>query len=174
MATEKVKIALGCDAVGFELKEIIKEYLVNEKNAEVVLDPTPTLEAADGTQLETTRLICEAIQRDECRLAMLICGTGIGFCHMANTFWGIRAANVSDCYSAERARKSADAQILCIGARVLAPEAAKKVVDAWYDEPFDWGRESSVINKLKFKEMDDRNLKKPEFINWKMGLEPDA
>lgn len=86
---------------------------------------------------------------------MLICGTGIGFCHMANTFWGIRAANVSDCYSAERARKSADAQILCIGARVLAPEAAKKVVDAWYDEPFDWGRESSVINKLKFKEMDD-------------------
>ena len=55
----------------------------------------------------------------------------------------------------------------------MAPEAAKKVVDAWYDEPFDWGRESSVINKLKFKEMDDRNLKKPEFINWKMGLEPD-
>lgn len=166
---EKTKIALGCDYVGFELKEILKEYLVKEKNAEIVLDPIKTEKDGHGSPAETTRLICEAIQRDECRLALLICGTGIGFCHMANTFWGIRAANVSECYSAERARKSADAQILCLGARVLAPEAAKKVLDAWYDEPFDWGRTSSVINKKYFQQIEEENVRKQDVINWGMG-----
>lgn len=167
----KVKIALGCDPVGFELKETLKEYLVKEKNAEIVLDVTPTMEAAYNSPADTTTKVCEAIQRDECRLALLICGTGIGFCHMANCFWGIRAANVSDCYSAERARKSADAQILCLGARVLASEAAKKVLDAWYDEPFSWSRESSVKNKKFFQEIEKRQLEKPDFIAWGMGYE---
>ena len=166
---KKVKVALGCDYVGFELKEIIKRYLIEEKNAEIVLDPIKTQEEGHGSPAKTTRMICEAIQRDECRLALLICGTGIGFCHMANTFWGIRAANVSDCYSAERARKSADAQILCLGARVLAPEAAKKVLDSWYDEPFSWERESSVINKGYFQEIERENLEKPDFVAWSMG-----
>lgn len=168
---EKVKIALGCDTVGFELKESLKKYLIEEKNAEIVLDANPTIDDAAGSPAETTRNVCETIQKDKCRLALLICGTGIGFCHMANCFWGIRAANVSDCYSAERARKSADAQVLCIGARVLATEAAKKVVDSWYDEPFSWTRQSSVKNKNYFQEIERQLLKKPDFIAWGMGYE---
>lgn len=167
----KTKIALGCDAVGYDLKEELKKYLKEEKNAEIVLDINPTIEKASGSPAETTTIMCEAIQKDQCRLGLLICGTGIGFCHMANCFWGIRAANVSDCYSAERARKSADAQILCLGARVLAPEAAKKVLDAWYDEPFSWTRESSVKNKKFFQEIENRQLEKPDFISWGMGYE---
>lgn len=168
---KKIKIAFGCDKIGYELKEILKEYLVKEKNAEVVLDANRTQKEADVSPAVTTTRVCEAIQRDECRLALLICGTGIGFCHMANLFWGIRAANVSDCYSAERARKSADAQVLCIGARVLGAEAAKKVVDAWYDEPFSWSRESSVRNKRYFQEIEERMLQKPQMIAWGMGYE---
>lgn len=170
---EKVKIALGCDYVGFELKEILKKYLIEEKNAEIVLDPIQTEEDGHGSPAETTRLICEAIQKDECRLAILICGTGIGFCHMANQFWGIRAANVSECYSAERARKSADAQILCLGARVVGSENAKKIVDAWYDEPFSWDRASSVQNKKYFQELEEHQLKKPDFVSWSMGYAPE-
>ena len=170
---KKIKIALGCDYVGFELKEILKEYLIKEKNAEVVLDPICSETEGHGSPGETTRLICEAIQRDECRLALMICGTGIGFCHMANSFWGIRAANVSDCYSAERARQSADAQILCLGARVLAPEYAKKVVSAWYDKPFDWNRLSSVENKRYFQELEQKQLRKPDFVAWSMGYSPE-
>lgn len=168
---EKIKIALGCDHVGFELKEFLKEYLVNEKNAEIVLDPIKTKQDGYGSPADTTVQICEAIQRDECRLALLICGTGLGFNHMANSFWGIRAACVSECYSAERARKSLDAQILCLGARVLAPEYAKKVVDAWYDEPFNWERQSSVENKKCFQDLEARQLKKPDFVAWGMGYE---
>ncbi len=166
---KKIKIALGCDDVGFALKEELKEYLMNEKNAEIVLDPIHTAVEGAGSQMETTRMICEAIQKDECRLALFICGTGIGFCHMANRFWGIRAANVSDCYSAERARKSADAQVLCLGARVVTVEVAKKVLDAWYDEPFDWNRTSSVKNKELFVNLEKQQLKKPDFIAWGMG-----
>lgn len=168
---ERIKIALGCDYVGFELKEFLKEYLEKEKNAQVVLDPIKRIEDGYGSPADTVIEICEAIQRDECRLALLICGTGIGFCHMANSFWGIRASNVSDCYSAERARKSADAQILCLGARVIAPEYAKKIVDAWYDEPFNWDRQSSAENKKYFRELEERQLKKPDFVAWSMGYE---
>ncbi|MGI6070697.1 MAG: RpiB/LacA/LacB family sugar-phosphate isomerase [Blautia sp.] len=170
---EKVKIALGCDYVGFELKEILKEYLVNEKNAEIVLDPIQRPEDGYESSARVTTEICEAIQRDECRLALLICGTGIGFCHMANTFWGIRACTVSDTYSAKRARLSADAQVLCLGARVVAPEYAKLLVDAWYDEPFHWDRETSVANKKQFEEIDNIRLKKPDFLAWNMGFSKD-
>ncbi len=168
---EKTKIAIGCDSVGYELKEILKKYLIEEKNADVVLDAAPTMEIASGSPVDTTTKVCEAIQKDECRLGILICGTGIGFCHMSNQFWGIRAANVSDYYSAERARKSADAQVLCLGARVLAPESAKTIVDAWYDEPFSWDRLSSVKNKEYFRELESQKLKKPDFVAWGMGYE---
>lgn len=168
----KIKIALGCDDVGFELKELLRRYLIEEKGADVVFDPIRTLDDAAGSQAGTTTSICEGIQRDEFRLALLICGTGIGFCHMANRFWGIRAANVSDEYSAQRARLSADAQVLCLGSRVVTFEVAKRLVDAWYDEPFNWNRTSSVRNKATFQAIEDRQLAKPGHVSWSMGYSP--
>jgi len=170
---KKIKMALGCDYVGFGLKEYIKKYLVEEKNVEIVIDSIKRPEDGSENSAQVTTEICEAIQRDECRLALLICGTGIGFCHMANTFWGIRACTVSDTYSAKRARLSTDAQVLCLGARVLAPEYAQDIVDAWLDEPFNWERESSVANKKQFEMIDNKRLKKPDFLAWNMGLSED-
>lgn len=126
---EKTKIALGCDHIGFSLKEQIKKYLIQEKNAEIVIDPIQTEEEGNGTFIETTRLICEGIQQDTCRLALMICGTGLGFCSVANTYWGIRAAHASEPYTARRARKSLNAQILCLGCRVMSLEYCKMVVD---------------------------------------------
>jgi ribose 5-phosphate isomerase B len=169
---DKIKIALASDDVGFELKELLKQYLLEEKNAEVVFDPIQTYEDGAGSQADTTTAVCEGIQRDEFRLAIFICGTGIGFCHMANRFWGVRAANVSDEYSAERARKSADAQVLCLGSRVVTFEVAKRIVDAWYDEPFNWSRTSSVRNKATFQAIEDRQLIKPDHVAWSMGYSP--
>lgn len=168
----KIRIALGCDHIGFELKEQLKEYLIREKNAEIVIDPIKTAEEGTCDFTKTTEIICRGIQEDKCRLALLICGTGLGYCSVANTFWGIRAAHASDCYTAERARKSLNAHILCIGARVMALEYAKKVVDVFYDEPFDYGRESSVINLKCIEEFEKKRCPKPEYVKWSMGFDP--
>lgn len=168
----KVRIALGCDHIGFELKEQIREYLVNEKNFDVVIDPIKTKEDGKVNFTITTDTICKGIQEDKCRLALLICGTGLGYCSVANTYWGIRAAHASDCYTAERARKSLNAHILCIGARVMAFEYAKKVIDAFLDEPFSYERESSVINLKCIEDFENARCPKPANVKWSMGFDP--
>ncbi len=169
---KNVRIALGCDGVGFEIKEQLKEYLIGEKHMDVVIDPVQTAAQGEGTFLATTHRICTGIQKDECRLALLICGTGLGFCSVANTYWGIRAAHASECYTAERARKSLNAQILCIGCRVMALEYAKKVVDAFVEEPFSWSRESSVLNLKDMEDFENRREPKPDWVAWSMGFSP--
>ena len=127
----------------------------------------------DGTFIDTCEQMCKGIQHDQCRLGFFICGTGLGFCTVANTYWGIRAAHASDTYTSERARKSLNAQILCMGCRVLAFEYMKKVVDAFFDEPFDWSRDSSVINLKLMEDAQYHRAPKPEDIAWSMGFHPD-
>lgn len=168
-----MKLALGCDHVGFDLKEQLKQYLIEEKNAEIVIDPIHRAEDGNGAVLEVAEEICTGIQKDVCRLGLYVCGTGLGFCSVANTYWGIRAAHASECYTAERARKSLNAQILCIGSRVLAPEYAKKVIDAFFDEPFSWARTSSVENLKLFEKHEYDRCPKPEWVAWSMGFSPD-
>ncbi|MEG0639189.1 MAG: RpiB/LacA/LacB family sugar-phosphate isomerase [Clostridia bacterium] len=171
--TAKVKVALGCDHIGFEMKEQLKKYLIEEKNAEVVLDPITEAEMGDASFVETAETLCTGIQHDLCRLGFFICGTGLGFCTVANTYWGIRAAHASDPYTSERARKSLNAQILCLGSRVLSFEYCKKVVDAFFDEPFDWSRESSVVNLKLLEDAQYKREPKPTDIAWSMGFYPD-
>jgi ribose 5-phosphate isomerase B len=168
-----VKVALGCDYVGFETKELLKKYLTEEKNAEIVIDPVKTLEECNVPFTRTTEIMCRGIQHDECRLGFFICGTGLGFMTVANTYWGIRAVSASETYTAERARKSLNAQILCLGCRVMAFEYMKHVVDSFFDEPFDWGRESSVINLKLMEEAQYQRAPKPLDIAWSMGFYPD-
>lgn len=170
---QKIKIALGCDHVGFNAKEMIKNYLISEKNYDVVIDPVKTFEQGKSSFTHTAEVMCRAIQNDECRLGIFICGTGLGFCTVANTYWGIRAAHASETYTAERARKSLNAQILCLGCRVLADEYMKQVVDSFLDEPFDFGRESSVINLKLMEEAQLKREAKPDYVKWSMGFYPD-
>ena len=167
---EQKKIALGCDHIGFEMKNTRSS--VGER---FFRGPRSIVrqEEGNGSFVETTRKICTAIQEDECRLALLICGTGLGFCSVANQYWGIRAAHASECYTAERARKSLNAQILCIGCRVLALEYAKKVVDAFLDEPFSWDRASSVENLRLMEQFAYQRGPKPANVRWNMGFHPD-
>ena len=77
------------------------------------------------------------INAGENERAILFCGTGIGVCISANKVPGIRAALTHDTYSAERAAKSNNAQIITMGARVIGPELAKAIVDAWLASEFD-------------------------------------
>ena len=170
------KIALGCDNVGFDLKEQIKKYLIEEKNYEGVIDPVQKQEEGYLAGIRVAEEMCVGIQKDVCRLGLYICGTGLGFSTMANKYWGIRAAHASDCYTAQRARQSLNAQILCIGSRVLPFEYAKMVIDAFLDKPFDFARQSSVENLQMFKEHEEKILgrEKPDYVAWSMGYYEDG
>lgn len=169
------RIAIACDNIGFERKEEIKRYLVEEKDAEIVYDPVAMPEDGINTYAVLADEMCELIQRDICRLGIYICGTGIGFTCQANKHWGIRAVQVSDPYSAKRARLSNNAQIIGLGMRVNGLPAMEMVLDAWYDNPFDFAtaRENSKQNLLEAKASDDRNLVRPDYVAWNMGFEPD-
>ena len=170
-----IKIAIACDDIGFERKEEIKRYLIEEKDAQIVYDPVKTPEQGRNTYARLADEMAEIIQRDQCRLGIYVCGTGIGFTCQVNKHWGIRAVQVSDSYSAKRARLSNNAQIIGLGARVNGLPAIEMILDAWLDEAFDFStaRENSKKNLLEAKVSDDRNLVKPDYVAWNMGFEPD-
>ena len=171
----KTKIAIACDDLGFETKEALKHYLIEEKNAEIVYDPVKVPEDDVNTFAVLADEMAETIQRDKCRLGIYICGTGIGFTCQINKHWGIRAVAVMNPYSAKRARLSNNTQVIGLGCRVNGLEYLKQIVDAWYDEPFCFStaRENSKKNLLEAEADDNRLLKKPDYVAWNMGFRPE-
>ena len=90
----------------------------------------------------------ELVANGECERAILVCGTGIGMSITANKVPGVRAALCHDTYSAERARKSNDAQVLTMGARVIGSELAKVIVQAWLNSEFAGGSSAPKVAKM--------------------------
>ena len=126
-------IALGCDHGGYELKQEVIAYL--EKNGLEYKDfGCYSTEAVDYSVY--AKLVAKAIQSGECEKGILICGTGIGISITANKFKGIRAALCSDCFSAEATRLHNDANIVAMGARVVGPGLAIKIIDTFLNTPF--------------------------------------
>ena len=126
-------IALGCDHGGYELKQEVIAYL--EKNGLEYKDfGCYSTEAVDYPVY--AKLVAKAIQSGECEKGILICGTGIGISITANKFKGIRAALCSDCFSAEATRLHNDAHIVAMGARVVGPGLAIKIIDTFLNTPF--------------------------------------
>ncbi len=126
-------IAIGSDHGGFELKEEIMEHLKKRK-IEYKDFGTYTKESCDYPVY--TKKVAEAVLSKECELGILICGTGIGVSIAANKIKGIRAALCHDCFSAEATKSHNDANILTMGARVVGPGLALKIVDTFLDTPF--------------------------------------
>jgi ribose 5-phosphate isomerase B len=93
--------------------------------------------------------VAEAVARGEHDRALLVCGTGLGMAITANKIHGVRAVTAHDSYSAERARKSNDAQVITMGARVIAPEAAEMVLEHWLASEFEGGRSTPKVEKMK-------------------------
>ena len=140
-----MSVAIGADEAAFDLKEILKAYLKG-RGIEVVdygaFDKTPVLYPDIAVK------VAEAVAAGKHPRGILMCGTGIGMAISANKVPGIRAANCHDTYSAQRARKSNDAQILTMGARVIGPELAKTIVDAWLDSEFEGGGSAPKVEKI--------------------------
>ena len=152
-----MKIAIGSDHLGLELKSVIKDYLQEQKFVEVEVidvgvvdtDPVDYPDIAEKVALEVASARCER--------GILICGTGIGMAISANKVPGVRAAQAHDIYSAERSRKSNDAQIITLGALVIGKELAKKIIGAWLVSDFGGGGSSQKVEKMK--KLDERYRK---------------
>jgi ribose 5-phosphate isomerase B len=146
-----MKIALGADSAGKPLIDVIEAHLKTRPDLEVV-----NL-SKSGFYADLSRDLAETIVSGENDRGILCCGTGIGVCISANKVPGIRAALTHDTYSAERAAKSNNAQIITMGARVIGPELAKAIVDMWLASEFDPNGSSAgnveAINRLDEKKM---------------------
>jgi len=133
---ERYVLAVGADNAGVEMKNAIKAKLAEDPRVEVRDFGVP--DAADPTAYPHVGLgVAEAVARGEAKRGLLVCGTGIGMAISANKVPGIRATVAHDSYSVERSVLSNDCQILALGARVIGPELAKKLVDEWLDLEFD-------------------------------------
>ncbi len=123
-----MKIVIGCDHAGFEIKDAVKEHII-ASGYEVV--DVGTNSSASCHYPVFARAACEKIQNGECELGILICGTGIGMSMAANKHRGIRAACCSDTFSARLTREHNDANMLCFGQRVVGIGLALDLVDAF-------------------------------------------
>ena len=126
-----MNIAIGADSAGKPLLDVIAAHLATKPEVRVN-DLSQSGYYADLAQKLAATILDGANDR-----GILFCGTGIGVCISANKVPGIRAARTHDTYSAERAAKSNNAQIITMGARVIGPELAKAIVDAWLASDFD-------------------------------------
>ena len=140
-----MRVAIGCDEAGFDLKELLRAHI-----AALGLSVTDFGVKAGETALypDIAFAVATAVAQGEHDRAVLICGTGIGVCISANKVRGIRAAQAHDCYSAERAQKSNDAQIICLGARVIGPELARSVVSSFLGSSFEHGRSGPKVDRI--------------------------
>ena len=143
-----MKVAIGCDEAGLDLKIVMVRHLkargVEPIDFGVDADTPPGTDYPDIAQA-----VAESIVRGDQQRGILICGTGIGMAIAANKIPGIRAAQAHDTYSAERARKSNDAQIVSLGARVIGAELAKSIVDVWLESEFTGGASAAKVEKIE-------------------------
>ena len=141
-----MKIALGADSAGKPLIDVIEAHLKAKGEHQI------SNLSQSGYYADLSADIARKVKKGEYDRAILCCGTGIGVCISANKVPGIRAALTHDTYSAERAAKSNNAQIITMGARVIGPELAKAIADTWIASEFDPKGSSAAnveaINKL--------------------------
>lgn len=135
-------IAIGSDHGGYSLKQVIMKHL-DERGLEYHDFGTYNEESCDYP--DYGEAVARAVASGEYERGIIICGTGIGISISANKVKGIRAALCGDCYSAEMTRRHNDANILAMGARVLGPGLALKIVDTFLNTEFEGGRHARRI-----------------------------
>ncbi len=136
MAGEKWRVVIGSDDAGFEYKEALKRDLLSDSRVSEVIDVG--VDSRGHTDYPHIAVQAARKVRDgEADRGLLICGTGLGMAISANKVKGVRAVTAHDSYSVERSVLSNDAQVLCIGQRVIGLELARHLVDGWLNHSFD-------------------------------------
>jgi len=147
----EARLAIGSDDAGYGLKVVVAELLDELGVAYVdvgVASAEPDASDDPVDYPDVAREVAVGIRDGRFDRGILVCGTGIGMAIAANKVPGVRAAQAHDAYSAERARKSNDAQVLTMGARVIGPELARSVVRAWLASEFAGGDSTRKVEKI--------------------------
>ena len=139
------KLYIGCDHAALHMKNDIVGYL-NDKGYDVEDMGTYTPDRIDYPVY--AEKVCKAVVSDKGSLGILICGTGIGMSMAANKIKGIRAAAVSEVYSAILTRQHNDANVLCFGARVIGIETAKMIVDGFIGAEYEGERHQKRVDMI--------------------------
>ena len=138
-------IAIGSDHGGYALKQEIMKHL-EDRGLEYIDFGTYSEDSCDYPQYGAA--VGRAVADGSCERGILICGTGIGISISANKIRGVRAALCGDCFSAEMTRRHNDANIVALGARVVGPGLALKIVDTFLDTEFEGGRHARRVEQM--------------------------
>ena len=138
-------LAIGCDHGGFELKNAIVAHLEEQG---VKVKDFGTYDGAAVDYPEIALKVTDAITKGECKLGILVCGTGIGMSLAANKVKGIRAAACSETFSAKYTRLHNDSNVLCLGGRVIGPGVALEMVDLFINTKFEGGRHTRRVDAV--------------------------
>lgn len=149
-----MRIAIASDHGGLSLKEVIKKHLEGRK-IEVVDFGTDSTESCDYTDFALK--VAEAVARGEFEKGILVCGTGIGMSIAANKVKGIRAAHVTDTFSAKACVEHNNANIIALGERITGPGLALDIIEAYLNSEFQGGRHQRRIDKIT--EIEDKYMK---------------
>lgn len=148
-------VALGSDHGGFLLKEAIKSYFI-ENNIEFIDFGTSSESSVDYPNYALA--VSKEIIKGNCSLGILCCGTGIGISVAANKVPGIRAALCTNEFCAEMARRHNDANILCLGGRVISEKTAVLLSEIFLKTPFDGGRHEKRLEQIRKIENEEKTL----------------
>lgn len=149
------KIAIDCDDAATDLKDIIVKYLIS-KGADITdLNYSGSKDSALYPEIGYN--LAKQIQQKTYDRGILICGTGLGMAMVANKVEGVFAGTCHDVFSAERLKKSNDAQVITMGARVIGAELAKMVVDAYLDSEFQGGGSQPKVDQMRDLEKESFN-----------------
>jgi len=132
-----MRVAIGCDHGGIELKKQVVAQLGHDQ-IQVLDQGCDSHDSVDYPLF--ARLVCDAVLNGEADRGILICGTGIGMSMAANRVQGIRAALCHELFTARMSREHNDANVLCLGARVIGPGLALETVRTWLRTAFAGGR----------------------------------
>ena len=146
MVKKDMKIALGSDHGGFELKEKVKNYLEN-LGLEVLDFGTNSSDSVDYPVY--AKKVCAEVLTENADFGILVCGTGLGMAICANKIKGIRAVTPENTFSAKMARAHNNANVLTLGQRVLGEELAYEIISAFLNTDYDGGRHQKRIDMFE-------------------------
>jgi len=152
-STKTMKIAIGGDHGGFELKKTVIEYLEAEG---FEVEDFGTYEKNSCDYPDFAYPVAQAVAEHKYDRGIVICGTGIGVSIVANKVKGVRCGLVHDCFSAKATRQHNDTNVLAMGERVIGKGLALEIVRIWLETEFEGGRHKGRVDKIKEVEQEGR------------------